>query len=66
VQQLGRGGQEPVGRHVHALALDGLDDERGDVALAQLGRQRVQVPERDSGVREQWSEPLLELGRAVH
>jgi hypothetical protein len=47
VQQRGRRGQEAVRRHVHALALDGLDDQRGDVALAQLGLERVQVAERD-------------------
>ena len=57
--------RKPSRRHVHALALDGLDDERRDVALAQFGRERVQVAERDGGVRQQRAEPAAELGRAV-
>ena len=65
VQQRRGHGQEAVRRHVHALALDGLDDERRDVALAQFGRQRVQVTERNGHVRQQQVEPAAELGRAV-
>ena len=65
VQQLGRRGQEAVRRHVHALALDRLDDQRGDVTLSEFGCERVQVAERDRGVRQQRVEAAAELGRAV-
>ena len=63
---LRRRGQEAVRRHVHALALDRLDDERRDVALLQLGLQRVEVAEAGSQVSgSSGSKPLAELGRAV-
>ena len=65
MQQLGGRGEEPVGRHPDAFALDRLDDERRDVALAQLGLERVGVAERDRDVREQRVEALAELRRAV-
>ena len=43
VQQFRGRGEEAVGRHVHALALDGLDDERRDVAATEFGVERVEV-----------------------
>ncbi len=66
VQQRGRRGQEAGRRHVHALALDGLDDERRDAASAQFGFQGFQVAERDGRIGQQRVEPAPELGRAVH
>ena len=65
VQQGGRRGQEAGRHHVHALALDRLDEQRGHVAPAQFGGQRVQVAERDHGVRQQRGEAAAELRRAV-
>ena len=51
---------------VDALALDRLDDERGDVARRELRAQRVEVAERDLvAARHQRAEPLAELRVAV-
>ena len=58
--------QEPGRRHHHAVPLDRLDDQRGDVALAQLGLERAEIAERDLGAGQQRAEAVLELLRAVH
>ena len=64
--QQGRGrGEEAVRRHVHALALDGLDDEGRDVSPAEFGGEGVEVAEGDRRVRQQRVEAAAELGRAV-
>ncbi len=56
---LGRG-------HVDALALDGLDDESGDVPSPQLCAQGRDVAEgHGSRTRQEVAEPLAKLGAAV-
>ena len=67
VTQLGRGAEVAVGRDEHALALDRLDDERGDVArLGSSRAQRVEVAERHRrAAGEQLAEAIAELLAAV-
>ncbi len=65
VEQVRGRGQEAGRGHVHALALDRLDDQAGHVTLAQLAGQRVEVAERDAAVRQQRAEAAAELGRSV-
>ena len=66
MQQLAGGGKVSLRRHVGALALNRLGNERGDVSLAQLSFQRVKIPERDGAVRQQRVEAAPELRRPVH
>ena len=57
---------ELVGRQVDALALDGLDDEGGDVAPPELAGQGGGVAEGDHvGARKQRPEAAAELTAAV-
>ena len=71
--QQGRGrGEEAVRRHVHALALDGLDDEGGDVSAAEFGGEGVEVAEGDgvsgssgSKPRRNSAEPLMDSDPVV-
>ena len=66
VTQLGRAAQVAVGRDEHTLALDRLDDERRDVAVA-----RARAPRRRDrrtaprAARKQRAEAVAELARAV-
>ena len=53
-------------RHVNALALDGLDDESGDVPPLQLSAQGLDVGEGDGlAARQEFAETLAELGAPV-
>ncbi|GAA3209823.1 hypothetical protein GCM10020256_07380 [Streptomyces thermocoprophilus] len=58
VQQLLRGPQIAGRGLVDALALDRLHDQRGDIALAQLAGERVQVAEGYGGVGQQRGEAV--------
>jgi hypothetical protein len=50
---------------VHALALDGLDDEGRDVSAAEFGGERVEVAEGDRRVGQQRAEPLIDSDPVV-
>ncbi len=65
VQQLLRGTQISGWGLVHALALDGLDDQPGDIPLLQLPGQSVQVTERNGGVGQQRGEAVAEAVLSV-
>lgn len=66
VQQLLGGAQIAGRRLVHALALDGLDHEGGDVPLLQLPCQGVEITERYGRVGQQRCEAVPEAVLAVH
>ncbi len=66
VAQIGGFAQIVLGRDENALALDRLDDERGDVAGFQLATERVEVAEGDAlAAGEQVTEPMSELAASV-
>ena len=53
-------------RHVHALALNGFDNERRDVSPPQLSAQGLDVAEGDRAASgQQLAEALAEVGAAV-
>ncbi len=60
------GGEVALRRDVHALSLNRLDDERGDVLARELGPQRVAIAERHGlASRDERPEPLAEVLVAV-
>ena len=66
VAQVGGLAQVVLRGDEHALALDRLDDERGDVTGFQLATQRVEIAERDAlATGEQITEPVSKLAPTV-
>ena len=57
-----RSGQVFVGRDIHALALNGLDDERCDLTRTQRAIKRLEIVERHlDAVWQQRAEPFAEI-----
>src|SRR5262249_10293073 len=66
VQDPARLTQVAGGRYLHALALDGLDDEGGDAAASYLPREGVEVAEGHHRVWQKRREAAAELPAAIH
>ena len=57
-----RSGEIAIRRELNALALDRLDDQRGDVAAPELAFERFKLAERDRlAIRQQRSKARAEL-----